>query len=138
MIIHIHNITIPDSWSIEIWINNTSALQYASIDKLFKPVLHTGPESDIIYDIIAIRTQLNINLRGSYVHSYQDLKPSDPTPLEVQLNEGCERYAGDFRSIIDTLWHTLHPAIPPPYVPDSLTIANKIITNTYRSRLSDA
>jgi hypothetical protein len=48
MIIHTHSITLPESWSIEIWIDNTSALRYASMEKLFKPGLHVGPESDII------------------------------------------------------------------------------------------
>ena len=67
MIIHTQSITLPASWSIEIWIDNTSALRYASMERLFKPGLHVGLESDNISDTIDIRTQLNLTLRGSHV-----------------------------------------------------------------------
>ena len=78
MIIHTHSITLPESCSIEIWIENTSALRYASMEMLFKPGLHVGPEADIISDIIAIHTQLKFTLRGSHMHSYHNLKLGDP------------------------------------------------------------
>ena len=81
MSIHTHIITLPASWSIEIWIDNTSALRCASMEKPFKPGLHVGPKSDIISDINAIRTQLNLTLCGNHVHSHQNLKPGDPIPL---------------------------------------------------------
>ena len=138
MIIHTHSITLPASWSIEIWIDNTSALRYASMERLFKPGLHIGPESDIISDIIAIRTQLNLTLRGSHVHSHQNLKPGDPVPLEVQLNVGCDKYAGDFRNIADRRWHTRPTATSPPSAPASLTISNRLVTNNYQTRILDA
>ena len=76
-----------------------------------------GPESDIISDMITIRTQLNITLRGNHVHCHQNLKPNDPIPIEVQLNKGCEKYAVDFRTTTDTRWHTCLTATPTPYVP---------------------
>jgi hypothetical protein len=108
------------------------------MEKLFRPGLHVGPESDIISDIIAIRTQLNLTLRGSHVHSHQHLKPGDPIPLEVQLNVGCDKYAGDFRKIADRRWHTRPTAITPPSSPASLIIDNKLVTNNYQTRIQDA
>ena len=101
MIINTHSTTLPESWSIEIWIDNTSALRYAYMETLFKPGLHVSPESNIISNIIAIRTQLNLTLRGSHMHSHQHLKPGDPVPLAVQLSVRCDKYAGDFRNIAD-------------------------------------
>ena len=76
------------------------------MEKLFKPGLHVGPDSDIISNIIAICTQLNLTLRGSHVHSHQNLKPGDPVPLEVQLNVECDKHAGKFYNIADRRWHT--------------------------------
>ena len=106
-------------------------------ERLFKPGLYVGPESDIISDIIAIRTQLNLTLRGSHVHSHQNLKPGDTVPLEVQLNVGCDKYAGEFRNIADRRWHTRPTATSPPTALTSLTIANMLVTNNYQTRLLD-
>ena len=138
MIIHTHSSMIPEDWSIEIWIYNTSALRYSCMEKIFKPGLHLGPESDIISDIINIQTELNLTLRGSHVHSHQNLKPGDPVPLEVQLNEGCDKHAGLFRKIADRRWHTRPTATPPPSALASLSIDNKLVTNNYRTRLIEA
>ena len=138
MIIHTHNITIPEDWSIEIWIDNTSALRYSCMEKLFKPGLHLGPESDIISDIITIRTELNLTLRGNHVHSHQNLKPGDPVPLEVQLNEGCDKHAGLFRKNADRRWRTRPTATSPPSALAALSIDNKLVTNNYRTRLIEA
>ena len=134
MIIHTHSITLPESWSIEILIDNTSALRYASMEFVFKPGLRVGPE----FDIIAIRTQLNLTLRGSHVHSHQNLKPGDPVPLEDQLNVGSDKYAGEFRNIDDKRWHTRPTATSPPSAPASLTISNQLVTNNYQTLILDA
>ena len=96
-----------------------------------------GPESDIISDIITIRIQLNLTLRMIHVHSHQNLKPGDPIPLEVQLNEGCVTYDRDFCITTDTSWNMPPTATPSPSAPTSLTISNKLITNNYRSRLTN-
>ena len=108
------------------------------MDRQYLHSPHVGPESDIISDIIAICTQLNIALHGIHVHSHQNLKPGDLVPLEVQLNVGCDKYAGKFRNIADRRWHTRPTATSPPSAPASLTISNQLVTNDYQTRILDA
>ena len=101
------------------------------MEDLIKPGLHLGPEFDIVSDIISIQTILNLTLRGSHVHSHQNVKPGDPVLVEVQLNKGCDKNTGKFCYIADRRLHTRPTATPPPSAPNSFTISNKLATNNY-------
>ena len=120
------------SWSVLYHLFPTCFRPYRIFLSLIKYI--TFPLSDII----AICTQFNCTLRGNDIHSHQNLKPKYPVPLEVHLNEGCDKYVGDFCITTDTRWHMIPTATPPPSDPSSLNTANTIPTNNYRSHLTDA
>ena len=128
----------PSNWHVVIWIDNSSALKYSKLDDFFKPNQHIGNESDIINDIFAIKTELQISLRGKHVKSHQTLKRGEPIPIEVQLNEGCDRHAEDFLLNSPDKWRSTPSAHIPVSAKATLSIDNIVVTNNYHKRLIDA
>ena len=86
LLIKVYSITRPSDWHVVIWIDNSSALKYSKLDDFFKPNQYIGNESNIINDIFAVKTKLQISLRGKHVKSHQTLERNLRAPLEVQLN----------------------------------------------------
>ena len=70
LLIKVYSITRPSDWHVVIWIDNSSTLKYSKLDDFFKPNQHIGNESDIINDIFAVKTELQISLRGKHVKSH--------------------------------------------------------------------
>jgi hypothetical protein len=95
LLIKVYSITRPSDWHVVVWIDNSSALKFSKLDEFFKPNQHIGNESDIINDIFAIKTELQISLRGKHVKSHQTPERNVRASLEVQLNEGCNGHADD-------------------------------------------
>jgi hypothetical protein len=61
LLIKVYSITRPSDWHVFIWIDNSSALKYSKLDDFFKPNQHIGNGSDIINDIFAVKTELQIS-----------------------------------------------------------------------------
>ena len=96
LLIKVYSLTRPSDWHVVVYIDNSSALKWSKLDEFFKPTQHIGNESDIINDMFAVKTELQISLRGTHVKSHQTLDRNVRAPLEVQLNEGCDGHADDF------------------------------------------
>ena len=95
LLIKVYSLTRPSDWHVVIWIDNSSALKYSKPDDFFKPNQHIGNESDITNDIFAVKTEMQISLRGKHVKSHQKIDRNIIAPLEVQLNKGCDGHADD-------------------------------------------
>jgi hypothetical protein len=138
LLIKVYSFTRPSDWHVVIWIDNSSALKYSKLDDFFKPNQHIGNESDIINDIFAVKTELQISLRGKHVKSHQTIDRNVRAPLEVQLNEGCDSHADDFLKKSPPKWRSAPTATIPATAKATLIIKNAVITNNYLQRLTDA
>ena len=88
--------------------------------------------------MFAVKTELQISLRGKHVKSHQTLDRNVRTPLEVQLNEGCDGHADDFLKNSQEEWHSAPTASIPATAKATLITKGAVITNNYLRRLTDA
>ena len=105
------------------------------MEKLALPKQQLCPESDIVANIIVVRSEIEITFIGYHVHSHQDQNANAPTPLEVVLNEECDETAKHYLHNAQPEWRTLPTASPPPIAIASIFINNKRITNNHHHRL---
>ena len=121
---------------LTIWIDNEQALRHRtgggsvrpSPDKLLN-------ESDIVEDIRQVSQDYNIQWKGLHVKSHQE-GDSDDMPLEVRLNEECDRLAK--RCLRDTPSPSRNSAQRSPSDLATLRVGGRMITNNFRSRLQHA
>ena len=69
---------------------------HAPIGCLAAPKHQLMFESDLIADIIAVRNEIHLNIRGQHVHSHQNISPNEHIPSEVILNEACDEQAKEY------------------------------------------
>ena len=103
--------------------------------KLALPKQKICPESDIVAEIIAVSSKIELTFIGNHVHSHQDQNANTPTPIEVVLNKECDDTAKHYLHNTQPAWRTLPTAGPPPTAIASIFINNKLITSNYHHRL---
>ena len=124
-----------DEVILKIWIDNSQALKNDTGDfKLTTPRLTLTPEYDIIQDIHNVCLSEQIRLLGSHVKSHQD--DASDRPLEVELNEACDKLAKKFVKTATEVESTRPTAAVAPNATVSLIIENRVVTNRHRERLS--
>ena len=119
---------------LTIWIDNEQALRRGTEwgndipapDKLMN-------ESDIMEDIRRVCQEADIHWEGHHVKSHQeDLQNA---PLEVRLNEECDRLAK--QCLIGASPSSRNTAERPPGDTATLRVGKNMITNNIRTRLQD-
>ena len=110
---------------------------YSKLENFFKPYQYIGNESDIINDIFAIKTELQISIRGKHVKIHQTHARNVHNPSEVQLNEGCDSHVEDFLKNSPAKWHSAPTTYIPATAKDTLTTKDAVITSNYLQRLID-
>ena len=90
-------------------------------------------EFDIIEDIHAIRTEEKIQLRGLHVKSHQT--SNGPIPLEVQLNEECDRLAKERVFDNDMKMRSKSLTRSSPSAKAAFYIQGNLITNNIKQRM---
>ena len=93
------------------------------------------PKSDLIADIIAVRKQIHLNIRGQHVHSHQNISQNEVTPLEVIPNEACDKQGKEYLHHAPPDMTPRPSAVIPPTAIASLSINKQLITNNYQQRL---
>ena len=131
-------ITPTEHWKIALWVDNDQALSKTSWIRLAAPKHQLMPESDLIADIITVRDEIQLNIRGQHVHSHQNITENEITPLEVILNEACDKQAKEYLHHAPPEMITRPSAAISPTAIASLSINKQLITNNYHRRLLNA
>ena len=75
-------------------------------------------------------------MRGAHVKSHQEM--ADNVPLEVRLNDACDRLAKDKVFSVNSADKSRPLAVRAPDATVTLVIDEKVITNNYKRRLLNA
>lgn len=121
---------------LTIWIDNEQALRNETVEVQGTPfpdkLLN---ESDIVADIQRVSHDCKIQWNGQHVKSHQE-GASEEMPLEVRLNEECDRLAK--QCLRETRQPSKDSARRSPTDAATLCVGGRMITNNVRSRLQYA